>query len=280
MRFAYCVVRNIPLQARIGITLLIAVSIVVWALIRPMDPPTVVRVGFQDADAPLGMPVGGAVDHRFLFPSAWKLAEVPLATRFDFPMGSANGALIYNAQEFMVINEERGGLHAGDDLNGIGGMNSDLGDPVFAVADGLVMYAGEPSSGWGKTVITAHRTTDGRFLHVMFTHLNRIDVTFGSLVPRGGVIGAVGTGNDNYLAHLHFEIRESTYVDIGNGYVDAALNQIDPVAALASLKNAGADELSESVLSAVMNSERRTWADLEIKNSEKLIGLPTGDADE
>jgi hypothetical protein len=60
----------------------------------------------------------------FRVASAMELASLPTATRFDFPLGTENGAMAYNAQPFT---ENR---HLGDDLNGIGGENSDLGDPI------------------------------------------------------------------------------------------------------------------------------------------------------
>eukprot|EP00903_Cladosiphon_okamuranus_P003630 g3628.t1 len=118
-------------------------------------------VGFQDFDAPPEMPEDGAPDMRFHFLSAWEAYQVPTAESMDTPMGSENGALVYNAQKFFEMNEKRGGHHTGDDLNGIGGMNSDLGDPVFAAGDGLVVYAGEPSPGWGNVVVMAHRNPEG-----------------------------------------------------------------------------------------------------------------------
>jgi len=200
------------------------------------------------ADAPLEMPRVGEVDHRFHFLSAWQSVQIPEALRFDPPLGSDHAGLVYNAQKFWEMNERRGGHHTGDDLNGIGGMNTDLGDPVFSTADGLVIYAGEPSPGWGKLVVIAHTAMDGRPLQSMYAHLNRIDVVLGSLVARGGKVGTVGTANGYYPAHLHFEMRTSDGVDIGAGYAMFPLNRLDPTATISTLRNSGEDELSPAPL--------------------------------
>ncbi len=205
-------------------------------------------VGFQDTTAPLAMPQNGEIDDRFHFLTVWQNAQIPRSLRFDPPMGSEHGGLVYNAQKFMEMNEKRGGRHSGDDLNGIGGMNSDLGDPVFSTADGLVVYAAEPSPGWGKTLIIAHKAVDGRTLHSMYAHLHRIDVAPGALVARGMKIGAVGTSNGYYPAHLHFEMRVGQSVDIGAGYGESALNRLDPMATVTSLRNAAPDALSSAPL--------------------------------
>lgn len=205
-------------------------------------------VGEIGGDSPLGMPKQGAVDHRFDFLSPWEMAQIPRSLRFDPPMGSDHSGLVYNAQKFWEMNERRGGHHTGDDLNGIGGMNTDLGDPVFCVADGLVLYTGEPSPGWGKLVITGHLTADGKMLQSMYAHLHRIDVARGDLIARGGKLGLVGTANGYYPAHLHFEMRSSDGVDIGAGYADNSLNHLDPTITVNSLRNAAVDDLSPSPL--------------------------------
>ena len=210
--------------------------------------------GVQVAGSPLSMPAKGGPDHRFHFLSAWETAEIPVSHRFDPPMGTERGGLVYNAQKYWDMNEKRGGHHTGDDLNGIGGMNTDLGDPIYSTADGLVLYAGEPSPGWGKLIVVAHKTPDGKTLHSMYAHLNRIDVRIGALVSRGGKIATVGTANGYYPAHLHFEMRASDGVDIGAGYGADPLNRLDPVATVNSLRNAPADSLSPSPL-ALMKGE-------------------------
>src|SRR6266516_1370289 len=90
------------------------------------------------------------VDPAFRISSPLQLASIPTATHFDFPLGNENGAMAYNAQHFT---ENR---HLGDDLNGIGGENSDLGDPIYAIADGRVLLARDGGPSWGNVVIVLH----------------------------------------------------------------------------------------------------------------------------
>ena len=205
-----------------------------------------------DGDVVLAMPQAGEVDHRLDWFAPWQSARIPRALRFDAPQGSEHGALVYNAQKFWDMNEPRGGHHEGDDLNGIGGMDTDLGDPVFATADGLVLFAGQPSPGWGNVVVIAHRAPDGRTLHSMYAHLDRIDVKPDTLVARGGRVGTVGTANGHYPAHLHFEMRASDGVDIGGGYAMDPGNRLDPAATVAALRNAAPGDLSPSPLARML----------------------------
>lgn len=222
------------------VLLVLGIGIAGWVVLRENSAREIAR------DTPLEMPEAGAVDHRFDFSPAWETAQIPTALRFAPPMGSDHSGLVYNAQKFWEMNEKRGGHHTGDDLNGIGGMNTDLGDAVFCTADGRVLYVGEPSPGWGKLVVIGHRTVDGRILHSMYAHLHRIDVAKGDLIARGEKLGLVGTANGYYPAHLHFEMRASDGVDISAGYARTPLNHLDPTATVDSLRNAAADDLSPS----------------------------------
>ena len=262
------------------LTLVAAAAMVGLVLWRMDQRAETVKIGYQDADSPLPMPEHGMPDHRFHMTGAWQAARIPLATRFDQPLGSEHGALTYNAQKFWEMNEKRGGHHTGDDLNGIGGMDSDLGDPVFCTADGLVLYAGEPSPGWGKLVVAAHRTGDGRVLHSMYAHLDRIDVARGALVPRGGRLGTVGTANGNYPAHLHFEMRASDGVDIGAGYAMYPLNRLDPAATIDALRGAPGDHLSPAPLAIALTEAAARWTSLEIRGAEIFSNLPGSESKE
>lgn len=245
------------------------VGFVLWRL---GGKPAAERIGYQDADVPLGMPASGEPDHRFHFLSAWQTAQIPRALRIDPPMGSEHGGLVYNAQKFWEMNERRGGHHAGDDLNGIGGMNTDLGDPVFAAGDGLVVYAGEPSEGWGNIVVLAHRDPAGKPVHSMYAHLHEIKTTPNTLVARGELIGTVGTGNGHYPAHLHFEARASDGADIGAGYTAQPLNRLDPAAVVAALHDASEKGISPAPL-AFAKKDDAPWTKLEMKNAEKFSEL-------
>ncbi|MEP4077772.1 M23 family metallopeptidase [Haloferula sp.] len=245
------------------------IAFVLWRESAYQLGPVENLTSMQGADAPLFLPEDGKPRHRLHQFSAWQLATVPAAPRFDSPMGSETGGLTYNAQKFWEMNERRGGHHTGDDLNGIGGMNTDLGDPVFATADGLVVYSGEPSPGWGKILVIAHRSADGRLIQSMYAHLLRIDVPMGSLVGRGKKIGLVGTANGYYPAHLHFEMRDSDGVDIGAGYSMLPLNRLDPEKTVADLRGAEVDRAAPSMLPVALEREA-LWNQLEIEGAERL----------
>jgi murein DD-endopeptidase MepM/ murein hydrolase activator NlpD len=182
----------------------------------------------QNANRPLALPSQGDVDFRFPSFSVWQTLATPVVQHVEQPMGSRHGAFAYDAQPFWAMNEQRGGNHFGADLNGIGGMNTDLADPVYAAADGLVVYAGNASPGWGNIVVLAHRLMDGTAVQTMYAHLHRIDVALGSLVGRGQAIGSVGSASGVYIAHLHYEVRQGNGVDIGAGYGGNPLNRINP----------------------------------------------------
>src|SRR5207302_8675262 len=111
------------------------------------------------------------INPAFQIVPALFLASLPTAARFDFPLGSENGALAYNAQPFTQNS------HLGDDLNGIGGENSDLGDPVYAVADGRVLFADEAGPGWGNIVIVLQAYDENgarKYVQSFYGHLEKL----------------------------------------------------------------------------------------------------------
>jgi hypothetical protein len=204
---------------RFAITLLAAGAIVVaiWKRVSP-------RLAELPAKAVTAKPLDPAF-HRL---TPREMATLPLAVRFDFPLGSEHGALTYNANPFRVSR------HLGDDLNGIGGQNSDLGDAVYAAGAGRVVFAKEAGPGWGKMVILAHRVPEAaasagwKVWQTVYAHLDTVTVRLGEAVVRGQSIGTVGTADGLYLAHLHFEVREGPFINPGVGYADVPMNRVSP----------------------------------------------------
>ena len=132
-------------------------------------------------------------------------APTYLADGFDLPVGKPDGEGYYKARGY------RPNGHLGEDWNGKGGGDTDLGHPVYACAHGVVVYAQNFGHGWGNVVIMRHVYEEGgRQKHVdsLYGHLDQIQTRYGVHVKRGQQIGTIGTGGGLYDAHLHFEIRK------------------------------------------------------------------------
>jgi hypothetical protein len=154
------------------------------------------------------------VDLAFRIPSPLELVSLPAAARFDFPLGSENAAMSYNAQHFTENH------HLGEDLNGIGGENSDLGDPIYTIADGRVLLARHGGPGWGNVMIVLHAYVENgerKYVEAYYGHIEKMLAQAGEDVRRGQQIATVGTANGLYFAHLHFEMREFLTPFIGTG---------------------------------------------------------------
>jgi len=245
------------------------------------DVPVKSMDTWQQADAPFGYPLDfdsnsvtahssevPPFDSRTIQLSAFERALLPTAHRMSAPMGSELGALSYNAQQFWENNVKRGGHHTGDDFNGIGGMNTDLGDPIYALASGLVVYSGEPSSGWGKTLMLAHRTPEGPILLSMYAHLDQIRVALGSLIARGQTIGTVGTANHNYPAHLHLEIHKSSGIHIGAGYRSTPGDRIRPTDVISQYQETDHQKISPDLLTVILREQlQNKQKSMTIKNA-------------
>src|SRR6266487_5988866 len=144
------------------------------------------------------------VDPAFRLPFPIELASLPTAARFDFPLGSESGAMAYNAQRFTEKH------HLGDDLDGIGGEDSDLGNPIYA-ADGRVLLARDGGPGWGNVIIVLHSYIDNgkrKYVQSYCGHVETMLVRAGDEVRRGQQMTTAGTADGRYFAHLHFEMRE------------------------------------------------------------------------
>ncbi|MGH8078338.1 MAG: peptidoglycan DD-metalloendopeptidase family protein, partial [Lysobacter sp.] len=94
----------------------------------------------------------------------------------------------------------RGGraFHKGIDFE------ADVGDPVLAVADGVVSFSGE-RSGYGYTVEIDH----GNGYVTRYAHNSRLERKVGELIRAGSEIAKAGSTGRSTGAHVHFEVWEN-----------------------------------------------------------------------
>jgi murein DD-endopeptidase MepM/ murein hydrolase activator NlpD len=139
----------------------------------------------------------------------------PPADGFDFPVGPPDAKKYYNAQGFQKNN------HLGEDWNGVGGGNTDMGDPVYATATGIVTMAEDYGTGWGNIVRMQHNIgsmDQPRLIESLYAHLDTMLVQVGDTLQRGQKLGKIGDAHGAYWAHLHFEMRHQIDMEVGGGY--------------------------------------------------------------
>lgn len=136
---------------------------------------------------------------------AEETAAVRLADGFQCPVGS-DGKSYYKARGMQPNG------HLGEDWNGSEGGDTDLGAPVTATANGIVLFARDFRLGWGNVIILRHAYMEGAqvaYVDSLYGHLNEILVREGAQVVRGQKIGTIGNNRGMYPAHLHFEMRKN-----------------------------------------------------------------------
>lgn len=171
------------------------------------------------ADDPIATVDGG--HHRGLAP----------ADGFDFPVNPPDAKHYYNAQGFQVNH------HLGEDWNGVGGGNTDKGDPVFSVAKGVVTVAEDAGPGWGNVVRVVHNVgslAQPRLIESLYAHLDTVLVNVADTVRRGHRLGTMGDAHGAYWAHLHLEMRWKAGLPLGGGYSADTTGFLHPTAYILS----------------------------------------------
>ncbi|HMY21708.1 MAG TPA: peptidoglycan DD-metalloendopeptidase family protein, partial [Polyangium sp.] len=171
------------------------------------------------------------------------------ATAFSLPIGAGgpynhckDGDGWYVATEFRQASPcggWSGTTHLGEDWNKETGGNSDLGAPVNATADGVVVYVKTTTGdGWGQVVIVRHDAAPGAafalpgggtidHIYSQYAHLQNIAVSKGIAITKGQKLAEIGPHPGG--AHLHFEIsRPDAPTFPGPGYSSAAQGRVDP----------------------------------------------------
>jgi murein DD-endopeptidase MepM/ murein hydrolase activator NlpD len=95
-----------------------------------------------------------------------------------------------------IINGKKKSIHSGLDIRG------KKGEQVKAANDGRVALAEELFFG-GKTIVLDH----GQGIFTIYMHLSKIDVSAGSVVLKGDVVGLVGSTGRSTGPHLHYGVK-------------------------------------------------------------------------
>lgn len=121
----------------------------------------------------------------------------------------------YSAQKFGEKTSY--GFHEGEDFNLKTGGNTDLGQPLYAVANGKIKYyhdGSHPTTGFGKHMVLECQTPFGtRWYH--YAHCEEITNKVKD-VSEGEVVGKLGKSGTTY-AHLHFAVFKTDPSTLRNG---------------------------------------------------------------
>lgn len=121
-----------------------------------------------------------------------------LCNGFSYPFGDGSGSGSYRGiadhkmYEGWYIGTYTGenyrlGIHTGEDWNGKGGANTDLGQPVYATAKGKVLAARDYGAPWGKVVYLEHGFIENtKFVRVysLYAHLDQLMVEKGQVLNK------------------------------------------------------------------------------------------------
>ena len=149
--------------------------------------------------------------------------RAPLAYRGLSLASPLDGAPRVVSSGLGFVRDDGARTHRGVDVE------SEFGEPVRAIEDGLVTFSGVDLPGQrkheqlaravtnaydrkalghgGRYACVQHAPSDGAFLRSCYMHLESVAVEYGERVQRGDLIGTVGrTGMQASAPHLHIEL--------------------------------------------------------------------------
>lgn len=156
----------------------------------------------------------------------------PIADKFAYPISNKeyvteakdNKDDWYNATNFGQD------FHLGEDWNKNSGGNTDCGEAVFSIGNGVIVYAENAGEGWGNVLIIEHTLPDGKKVESLYGHLQEFVKTSGEVKKRE-LIAKVGNADGKYLCHLHLEIRDEAcpmWHQVGVGYSGETKGWLEP----------------------------------------------------
>ncbi|MCF2706641.1 M23 family metallopeptidase [Arcanobacterium haemolyticum] len=115
-------------------------------------------------------------------------------------------------------------FHAGEDFAAA------LNTPIYAIADGVVVHAGEGIEGRSNNLIIVEHTIEGHTYQSWYIHMydDGVLVKAGDKVKAGQQIGKVGSNGNSTGPHLHLEIHDPALKDQANPEAEL----LDPISFL------------------------------------------------
>ncbi len=126
--------------------------------------------------------------------------------RLSADQSSASFIWPVNGSKILSRFGPKGGGKANDGIN----IAAASGEPVWAAADGEIVYVGNELQGYGNMVLVKHaggKTTT-------YAHLSQTSVDKYDRVHQGDIIGYVGNSGNVKKSQLHFAVRD------GDNFVD------------------------------------------------------------
>lgn len=150
----------------------------------------------------LVVPGGERELQSWVVPTITREQVTTAATNFGQCPGGYSGAVgsgffIWPANNHFLSGYDYTAIHRGLDID------TDLNDPIYAVDNGVVVYAGPNSRGYGNMVVIDH----GTGWQSLYAHLNQWNVACGQSVFQTNLIGLAGSTGNSSGPHLHFELR-------------------------------------------------------------------------
>ena len=140
-------------------------------------------------------------------PASSPTPKLEVADHFAYPIGETETVTAkkdkdgwFNELEFGKENSL--GEHWTFDAGG----NSACGEPVYAAANGNVIYSEFSGAEWGIVTIIDHELPSGERVQTLYGNLLDNTVESGAVKMRQE-IGHVGNANGRYFCRLHFEVR-------------------------------------------------------------------------
>lgn len=97
------------------------------------------------------------------------------------------------------------GMHEGTDYAG------DVGTPLYAVADGTIVYAGGGRDGRSGQIVILRAEVGGGTYDFWYGHMftNGVHVSEGQEVTAGQQIASIGNNGNSTGPHVHFEVHDA-----------------------------------------------------------------------